>query len=110
MTTLGNVGFSGYQILSSDMESSENVNLQGGIIKSANVKDGNFFDFTLPIETPNAVIYANGFISRAQSLSGMQAVYTGNLAKTMITFVGESSKSSDIGSALSDILVLVVGY
>lgn len=29
MATLGNVGFSGYQILSSDMGSLENVNLQG---------------------------------------------------------------------------------
>lgn len=59
---------------------------------------------------PNSTIYASGCISRNKSLSGMQGVYTGNLTKTMITFVGESSASSDIGSALSDILVLVVGY
>lgn len=43
MTTLGNVGFSGYQILSSDMESSENVNLQGGKKNSTDA------DITFPI-------------------------------------------------------------
>lgn len=44
MATFDNVVFPGYQILSSDMGSSENVNLQGGKVKAHGA-----FTITLPI-------------------------------------------------------------